>query len=78
MILIKNIRSYKLLKTMAAKAMRYNNCDYPTMEDELINQLLGMQTAAGVLGVKTSIIWSENNKYIAMVKVNGAIERIEH
>lgn len=78
MILIKNIRSYKLLKTMAAKARRYNDCDYPPMEDEIINQLLGMQSAADALGVKTSIIWSEDNKYIAMVKVNGIIERIEH
>ncbi len=78
MALIRNVRSYKLLKTMAVKARRYNDCDYPPMKDEIINQLLGMKVAADTLGIKTSVILSEDNKYIAMVKVNGMIERIEH
>lgn len=30
------------------------------------------------LGIRTSIIWSEDGEHIAMVKVNGVIERIPH
>ena len=78
MILIKTANVKRLLKRMAEKAIKYNNYDYKPMKDEIFWQLIGMCTAAEALGISTSIISSEDGERIAMVKVNGAIERIEH
>lgn len=78
MILIKTANAKRLLKRMAEKAGKYNDYEYQPMKDEAFWQLKGMRTAAEVLGIRASIIWSEDGERIAMVKVNGVIERIPH
>lgn len=78
MILIKTANVKRLLKRMAEKAKMYNNYDYKPVKDKAFWQLKGMSIAAEALGIRTSIIASEDGEHIAMVKVNGIIERIPH
>lgn len=78
MILIKTANIKRLLKRMAEKAERYNDYEYQPMKDEALWQLGGMRIAAEALGIRASIILSEDGERIAMVKVNGVIERIPH
>lgn len=78
MILIKTANVKRLLKRMAEKARRYNDYEYKPVKDEAFQQLECMCIAAEALGIRTSIIWSKDGERIAMVKVNGVIERIPH
>lgn len=78
MILIKTANVKRLLKRMTETAERYNDYEYELVKDEAFWRLKGMCTAAEALGIRTSIIWSEDGERIAMVKVNGVIERIPH
>lgn len=77
-MLIKTANVKRLLKRMAEKARKYNDYEYKPMKDEIFWQLKGMCTAAEALGIRTSIILSEDGERIAIVKANGAIERIPH
>ena len=78
MILIKTANIKRLLKRMAEKARSYNDYEYELVKDEAFWRLKGMCTAAEALGIRASIILSEDGERIAMVKVNGVIERIPH
>ena len=78
MILIKTANIKRLLKRMAEKAERYNDYEYQLIKDEALWQLGGMRIAAEALGIRASIILSEDGERIAMVKANGVIERIPH
>ena len=76
MILIKTANVKRLLKRMSEKARKYNDYEYKPMKDEIFWQLKGMCTAAEALGIRTSIILSEDGKHIAIIKINGVIKRI--
>ena len=78
MILIKTANVKRLLKRMTETAERYNDYEYKPVKDEAFWQLGGMRIAAEALGIRASIILSEDGERIAMVKVNGVIERIPH